>query len=174
MQKFILFSIALFFMTQVGSAMINTSHKMPAFLLTDGNDSILDSSSLKGKAIIGFYNSRETSEKNIHLEKELNQFYLQRKKTDSDLHRLAVADGSPAISATRWIWKKTIIKLSEKRGVHFYGDWDGAMRNSFGFPENESVFIIIDKTGIVRYIHAGLVPLTEYERIKEIILQILK
>ncbi len=174
MHKFILTACALLIIAQPASAMINTGDKAPQFKLTDGNDLPLDSLTLRGKAIVGFYNSRETSEKNIHLEKELRQFYAQRKKPSNDLHRLAVADGSPANGATRWIWKRTIIKLTEKRGVHFYGDWDGSMRNSFSFPENESVFIIIDKAGIVRYIHAGLVPLTEYPRIKEIILNTLK
>jgi len=43
------------------------------------------------------------------------------------------------------------------------------MKEAYGMPGNESVFILIDKNGIIRYIYPGKVPEKYFNAIKDLI-----
>lgn len=162
---FILITTYFFAMLPVGSA-------APAFSVADGNEIQLHSHQLKGKVVVGFYETRETSDKNNALKNMLNVFYKQAERENPALvFKLAVIDATSANAFTRWIWRKKMRGKSEEIKITVYGDWDGKMKRSFGFPEDESTFLIIDKKGIIRYVYSGLVPQSEYTKIKEIITQ---
>ncbi|PKL18502.1 MAG: hypothetical protein CVV49_05300 [Spirochaetae bacterium HGW-Spirochaetae-5] len=151
-------------------SVIQPGGKSPYFQVSDGKGRVLYSTDLTGKAVIGFYETRDTGDKNNALKDELNSFRRGTKKSiKDDTFRLAVVDSSEANVATAWIWRKNMVKRSAELGINIYGDWDGKMKRDFAFPDNESVFIIIDKKNVVRYIYAGRVPESEFAGIKNII-----
>jgi predicted transcriptional regulator len=142
----------------------------PAFIVSDGNDIILDSSSLQGKVIVGFYEDRDQIEKNRLLKNVLIKYYADNLAVSvKNVFMLSVIDASPANFITKPIWKRTFIKNSQLNKVTVYGDWDGSMKGSYGFEEDESTFMIIDKKGVIRYICSGKVPEKYFEGIKEMI-----
>jgi len=168
-----IFIILLLFYTLPLAALIKTGVRAPYFQVTDGNNRTLYSTDLQGRVIIGFYESRDTSEKNNALKDELNSFRSGAAGTvKQKTFRLAVIDASSANIATSWAWRKNMKKKSAELGIHIYGDWNGKMKRDFSFPENESVFIIIDRKNIVRYTCAGKVPETEFVKIKNLIKKI--
>lgn len=155
-------------------SLIKTGERAPSFHVTDGRGKSLKSSNLRGKVIIGFYESRGSSEKNNPLKDELNSFKSSSAgAADNRIIRLAVIDATEANMASAWIWRRNFLKKSEELGINIYGDWNGRMKRDFSFPENESVFIIIDQKNLIRYIHPGKVPGSEFEKIKNLIRKIL-
>jgi peroxiredoxin len=142
----------------------------PGFTVSDGNDAMLDSDTLKGKVIVGFYEGRDTIEKNKQLKIFLQKYYYENIAISSkNVFMLSVIDATPANFITRPLWKKGFIRNSEQNRVTVYGDWDGSMKEAYGMPGNESVFILIDKNGIIRYIYPGKVPEKYFNAIKDLI-----
>ncbi len=151
-------------------ALVETGQYAPVFTVSDGNDVVLNSDTLKGKVIVGFYEKRDTIEKNKQLKTVLQKYYYDNLDISSkNVFMLSVIDATPANFITRPIWKKSFIRNSEQNKVTVYGDWDGAMKEAYGMPDNESVFILIDKKGVIRYICPGKVPERYFNGIKELI-----
>lgn len=142
----------------------------PGFTVSDGNDVVLNSDAITGKVIVGFYENRDTIEKNKQLKTVLQKYYYDNLDISSkNVFMLSVIDATPANFITRPIWKKGFIRNSEQNNVTVYGDWDGAMKEAYGMPDNESVFILIDKKGVIRYICPGKVPEKYFAGIKDLI-----
>jgi predicted transcriptional regulator len=151
-------------------AFAQTGTRAPGFNVSDGNDVIMDSESLKGKVIVGFYEGRDQIEKNKQLKVVLQKYYFDNLEISSkNVFMLSVIDATPANFITRPIWKKNFIKNSEQNRLTVYGDWDGSMKQAYGMPDEESVFILIDKKGIIRYIYPGKVPEKYFIGIKDLI-----
>lgn len=148
---------------------IRNGDNMPFFRVSDGDNKILSSDTLRGRVIVGFYESRETSEKNDELKEALNTFKRKNSIGDERITRLAVIDGSPANFGTIWIWKKKLRLKSAEKEITIYGDWDGSMKRDFGFAENESNFFIIDGKGVVRYSRPGKINHNDYGAIENIL-----
>ena len=154
-------------------AIIQTGVKAPCFKVVDGNEKALFSTDLKGKVIIGFYESRETSDKNKTLKDMLNSFGdYEGRSVKNETFSLAIIDATDANLASAWVWRRNMVKKSTELGIHIYGDWDGRMKRDFLFPDNESTFIIIDKKNIIRYTCCGKVPESEFGNIKILIKKI--
>jgi peroxiredoxin len=154
--------------------LIKTGEKAPLFHIVDGKGESFNSSDINGKVTIGFYESRGTSEKNNPLKDELNSFRIRSADTVKNrIIRLAVIDATEANVASAWLWRRNFIKKSAQLGINIYGDWNGQMKKDFSFPENESVFIIIDHKNIIRYLYPGKVPEAEFDEIKKLIRKIL-
>jgi predicted transcriptional regulator len=174
MRKIRILTVLFIFITIPLYSLIETGKKAPSFHVTYGRGHSLKSSDLRGKVIIGFYESRGSSEKNNSLKDELNSFKSSSAGgRDNRIIRLAVIDAAEANMASAWIWRRNFIKKSEELGINIYGDWNGRMKRDFSFPDNESVFIIIDHKNVIRYIHPGKVPGIEFEKIKNLIRRIL-
>ena len=155
-------------------SLVKTGERAPSFNVTDGRGKSLKSSDLRGKVIIGFYESRESSNKNNPLKDELNSFKSRSAgAADNRIFRLAVIDATEANMASAWVWRRNFLKKSLELGINIYGDWNGRMKRDFLFPDNESVFLIIDHKYVIRYIHPGKVPEIEFEKIKKLIRRIL-
>jgi predicted transcriptional regulator len=173
MKKIITLSVAVIALLLVSSsvwALVQTGTLSPGFNVSDGNDGVLDSDTLKGKVIVGFYEKRDAIEENRQLKTVLQKYYYENIAISSkNVFMLSVIDATPANFITRPIWKKSFIRHSEQNNVTVYGDWDGAMKDAYGMPDNESVFILIDKKGIIRYICSGKVPERYFTGIKELI-----
>jgi predicted transcriptional regulator len=151
-------------------AFIQAGMLAPRFNVSDGNDIHLDSDSLKGKVIAGFYENRDQLEKNKPLKDVLQKYYFDNLEVSSNnVFMLSVIDASPSNFITRPVWKKKFIKNTELNRVNVYGDWDGAMKRAYGLPDDESVFILIDKKGIIRYIFPGKIPEKYFTGIRDLI-----
>ncbi len=162
MLLFFLFPVQIF-------ALLPPGTKAPGFTVSSGDEKVLTLKSVKGKVVVGFYEYKDV-QKNSALKDELNRFRAREPKdSPGTSFRLAVTDASSANLMTRWIWRKKIKSKSRELGMTLYGDWTGEMRRDYGFVENESNFIIIDKKGFIRYTRAGEIPKSEYPRIKELI-----
>jgi hypothetical protein len=151
-------------------ASVQAGMHAPRFNVSDGNDVLMDSEALKGKVIVGFYESRDQIEKNKQLKAGLQKYYFDNLDVSSkNVFMLSVIDAMPANFITRPIWKKKFIKYSEQNRLTVYGDWDGSMKQAYGMPDDESVFILIDKKGIIRYIYPGRVPENYFTGLKDLI-----
>ena len=174
MKKNITLSVAigilLIFISSFCWAFIEAGMRAPRFIVSDGNDVTLDSDSLNGKVVAGFYEGRDEIEKNKDLKAVLVKYYFDNLEVSSkNVFMLSVIDASPANFITKLIWKKKFIKNTEQNRVNVYGDWDGSMKQAYGLPDDESIFIMIDKKGIIRYIYPGKVPEKYFTGIKDLI-----
>ncbi len=150
-------------------AIVREGAVAPQFRVMDGDGAWLDSHSLRGKVLVGFYENRHVH-KNDNLKRELNAFRDEWSSHSADTtFRLAITDASEANAMTRWIWKRNMRSKSAELGIRIYGDWDGSMRRAYGLPLDESIFLIIDKKGILRLVHAGEVPAEKFVEIKTLI-----
>lgn len=162
--------ILVIFLSSIIWAFAQTGIRAPRFNVSDGNDIQLDSDSLNGKVIAGFYENRDEIEKNKQLKTVLQKYYFDNLEVSSkNVFMLSVIDASPANFITRLIWKKKFLKNTELNRVNVYGDWDGSMKQAYGLPDDESIFIMIDKKGIIRYIYPGKVPEKYFDGIKDLI-----
>jgi alkyl hydroperoxide reductase subunit AhpC len=139
----------------------------PYFRVTSGNDEVLTLDMLKGKIAVVFYETKDTKEKNRALKEELNAFYASLSPTaQKDIRKIAIIRCSSFMPA---IWRRSLRENSKKEGIIIYGDWDGLMEKSYGMATDESNFLIIDKSGIVRCVRAGVIPTEDFPIIKKII-----
>ncbi|MFW5771007.1 MAG: peroxiredoxin family protein [Spirochaetota bacterium] len=167
--KFIILFILMMFCSG-GFALVQVNTKAPDFHIMDGNDRWLTIGDLKGKVVIGFYEHRSSVEKNQLLKDELNEYKKQWSQySEGNSFSLAVVDASEANLLSKWVWKKKFREKSRELGITVYGDWDGSMKRAYGIPAEESVFMIIDKKGILRYRYAGMVPVKKFKKIRGII-----
>jgi predicted transcriptional regulator len=151
-------------------AFVQTGTRAPRFNVSDGKNVMMDSESLKGKVIAGFYEGRDQIEKNKQLKAVLQKYYFDNLEVSSkNVFMLSVIDATPANFITRPIWRKGFIRNSEQNRLTVYGDWDGSMKHAYGLPDDESVFILIDKKGIIRFIYPGKVPENYFTGIKDLI-----
>lgn len=150
-------------------AYVQTGSPAPGFRVSDGDDETLDSASLGGKVVVGFYESRDRIEENAQLKTVLRKYYSDNIDISAkNVFMLSVIDCSPANFMTRPIWKRGLVKNSEQNGLTVYGDWDGSMKQVYGMPDDESIFLLIDKKGVIRYIYPGKVPEKYFNGIKDL------
>lgn len=169
MNKIFITAAILLIFTSLSFA-INIGGDAPSFQVSDGDGNVLNSESLKGKIIVGFYDSRNTGDKNMEFQAKLNEFYKENKTyTTGAVVKLAVVDGSPANSASRFIWNKKLRMKSIEKKITIYGDWDGSMKQSFGFIEDESNFFIIDVNGIIRFSKTGKIQSSDYPLVMDLL-----
>ena len=162
--------VSVIFLSSFIWAFAQTGMRAPSFNVSDGHDVTLDSDSLKGKVVAGFYEGRDEIEKNKQLKAVLQKYYFDNLDISSkNVFMISVIDASPANFITRPIWKKKFLKNTELNRVNVYGDWDGSMKRVYGLPDDESIFIMIDKKGIIRYIYPGKVPEKYFDGIKDLI-----
>ncbi len=162
--------VSVIFLSSFIWAFAQTGMRAPSFNVSDGNNMILNSDSLKGKVVAGFYEGRDEIEKNKQLKAVLQKYYFDNLDISSkNVFMISVIDASPANFITRPIWKKKFLKNTELNRVNVYGDWDGSMKQAYGLPDDESIFIMIDKKGIIRYIYPGKVPEKYFDGIKDLI-----
>lgn len=145
----------------------------PAFKVKSGDDGILTLDTMKGKAIVIFYETKGVVEKNRKLKDELNKFYDGQPDTIKELIvKLPIINCSSAFWPFTGIWKSKLRENSKKEGMTIYGDWDGKMFSDYKMEDKESNAVIIDKKGIIRYIASGKVEDMEINKIKELLKRI--
>ena len=120
-----------------------------------------------------FYETKDIVDGNKPLADELlKMFAEQSAEVQNAVVRLPVINCSDASVITRPLWKKGLRHQSKQRGFIIYGDWDGQMFADWNLVDQESNFIIIDKTGTVRYFHAGKLPASKYDEVKTLLMEL--
>lgn len=145
----------------------SAGEKAPYFRVTSGNDEVLTSDMIKSKIAVVFYETKDTVERNRSLKEALNAFYAKMPRAEQDeIIKIAVIRCSAFMSA---IWRRNLREHSKKEGITIYGDWEGSMERDYGMKADESNFLIIDKTGIIRMSRAGIIPGNDFHSIEDLI-----
>ena len=146
---------------------ISIGKEAPYFRVASGNDEVLTLDMLKGKIAVIFYETKDTKEKNRSLKEDLNSLYAKWPSADqNEISKVAIIRCSAFFPN---IWRRSLRENSRKEGLTIYGDWNGSMEKDYGMAADESNFFIIDKSGIVRYVRAGVIPAEDFPGIKKII-----
>jgi hypothetical protein len=128
----------------------------PDFLVSAGDGVCASLSNYREKIVLCFYETNSSRNMNNPLKATLrNDPDIVRAGAQGSLIVLAVADCSSAPSFLRMIWNKALISESRKEGYRIYGDWDGKMRDAFGFEKEKANFAVIDARGRVRFKYSG-------------------
>ena len=85
-----------------------------------------------------------------------------------------VIDCSTSTWPTAPIWKSKLRENSGKEGFTIYGDWTGKMLSDYRMNAEKSNFLIIDKHGIIRYAATGKIDPGQFEKIKGLLLDLIK
>lgn len=143
------------------------------FKVISGTGEELSLADIKGKVTVIFYETKDTKEKNRELKNELNKFYDAQSDADKkDIRRIPIINCAGVFFTE--MWKKELRANSKKEGMAIYGDWDGSMASSYGFKADDSNLVIIDKSGMIRYIYTGKVEDRQIQSIKELLSRLIK
>lgn len=162
--------LALFVLLGAPVLALEVGSAIPSFTVTSPDGETLSSSDLLGKLSVVFYDTRHTASWNNELKyaiKDLRQAHLPLL---GNLRVIQIIDASSANVFTRTIWKRKLKENARKHNVTIYADWSGAMRRDFGFNPRESNVLVVDASGIVRYIFAGKVSESEKEKLFALLL----
>jgi peroxiredoxin len=174
MAKSVLIAAALLVWSLVptgAQAIIGSSEPAPSFSLVSGDNKRLTLDMLSGKIVVLFYATRDTAQVDDDLRNYLDALYDTQSKTVQDqIARLLVVNAMEATSLTTW--KEKLIETSTRLKITVYGDWTGDMLATYQMRDNDSNFIIIDKTGIVRFAASGRIDNSRFEVIKTLLVEL--
>ncbi len=148
--------------------------RLPSFKVSSGDGKVYDLSITKGKLTVIFYESRHSVKKNEPLKELLKIFFLEQpEELRQQVVRLPVIDCSSAFLPIRHFWKRGLIEHSKIEGLTIYGDWDGKMRRDFGLKDGDANFMVVDKSGVIRFFTTGKINEDSYDSIKSFLLRLL-
>ncbi len=157
----------------VAAAYLSVGEPAPFFSVESGDDENLTLDMLRGKVIILFYETREVVGKNRKFKDYLKSLYNGLPEAvQENVFRLVVINCLDASFATRPIWRMKLREASERQGMTIYGDWTGDMLRDYQMQDDESNFLVIDKNGIIRYMATGLIERSQFEKLKEMLLNL--
>ncbi len=147
----------------------------PNFLVESGDNQKLSLDMVRGKVIVLFYESRHAIKENSALKDELIHFYLaQPANIKKHVFRLVVIDCSQSFGPATLLWKNGLREYSGKEGFTIYGDWNRKMLTDYHMEAGRSNFLIIDKLGIIQYAATGKVNPGQFEKIKELLMNLVQ
>jgi len=157
----------------VAAASLSVGEPAPFFSVESGDDENLTLDMLSGKVIILFYGTREVVEKNREFKDYLKSLYnALPEAVQENVFRLVVINCSEASFATKPIWRMKLREASERQEMTIYGDWTGAMLGDYQIQDHDSNFLVIDRNGIIRYAATGLIENGQFEKLKEMLLNL--
>ncbi|MDD5440158.1 MAG: hypothetical protein PHS37_08235 [Candidatus Omnitrophica bacterium] len=122
---------------------------------------------IKSKIAVVFYETKDTVERNRLLKEFLNTLYAKMPRAEQDeIIKVAIIRCSTFMPT---IWRRNLREHSKKEGITIYGDWEGLMERDYGMKADESNFLIIDKTGIIRMSRAGVISGNDFHSIEDLI-----
>ncbi|MFZ5449073.1 MAG: TlpA family protein disulfide reductase [Thermodesulfobacteriota bacterium] len=155
------------------ASLLTSGKAAPNFLVESGDNQKLSLDMIRGKVIVLFYESRHVIKKNTALKDELTRFYqAQPANIKNEVFRLVVIDCSKSFGPTALLWKNGLREHSGKEGFTIYGDWNRKMFTDYQMKAEDSNFLIIDKHGIIRYSATGKIDQGQFEKIKELLLNL--
>ncbi len=159
----------------VAVAYLTIGQPAPSFTVESGEDENLTLDMLRGKVIILFYETREVVRKNRVFKDYLKSLYnVQPEAVKENIFRLVVINCSEASFVTRPIWRTKLTEGSMRQKMTIYGDWTGTMLQDYQMQDHDSNFLVIDGNGIIRYAACGLIEDGQFEKIKELVLNLAK
>jgi AhpC/TSA family protein len=157
----------------VAAASLSVGEPAPFFSVESGDDENLTLDMLRGKVIILFYETREVVRKNREFKDYLKSLYNDLPEAvQENVFRLVVINCLDASFATKPIWRMKLREASGRQGMTIYGDWTGAMLRDYHMADHESNFLVIDRNGIIRYAATGLIENSQFEKLKEMLLNL--
>jgi predicted transcriptional regulator len=139
---------------------------IPVFEVTSGIDERIQSTSLSGKVVVMFYETRDAARRNSEIKDLLNEIYDRQPETIRRLIvRLPVFNFAGVVWPLTVFYKKQLHYHSQRVRMSIYADWDGKILKDFQFIDNESNMVMIDKKGVIRFYAQGKI---ERKRIGEI------
>jgi len=149
--------------------------EMPGFSIASGKEETLTDRMVRGHVLVLFYESKETTEKNRELKKFLNAFYSsQSREVQRIVFRLPVINCKSAVWPITGVWKSSLRKHTKKEGYTIYGDWDGRMAINYGFRQDDTNLMIIDKKGIIRFFKSGFIDQSQYNGIRKLLTELVE
>ncbi len=134
------------FLIVFASPQTNAGSLNGEFTIQSGDGKQFQSSDLKGKVSVLFYETKDAIEQNRQAKDQLNTLFSSyTNEIQQSILRLPVVDCSNASKLFHGIWKKKLIEHSQKEGMVIYGDWKGDMKKAFSFQEDEVYLIIINQ-----------------------------
>ncbi len=137
----------------------------PEFKLESGAEEEITLEQIKSNVILLIYETRDVLEKNRSAKKALNSLFANDENL-VNIRRLAIVDATKANIFTRPVWRSNFRDKSQEEGITIYGDWDGKMAESYNVQRDESNFILIDKSGVIRFYEYGAI---QEQKIKELV-----
>lgn len=145
-------SITFFALCSYSEEIPKVGSKAPDFNVESGDGKTISLDALKGKVIVLFYDSRDTTNRDAQLREALNKFYdAQSGERKYSCFKLVVINCTAAFFPIDLIWKKKLVEASNSKKMDIYGDWDGKFALDYGLNLDDSNIVIIDKNGIIRY-----------------------
>ena len=140
------------FLSQTAAFALQPGDKMPAFTV-EAEKSRLSSRDIAGRVAIISYETKGTAE----LNRPFKQAVLARwRQGDSAAPAIVpVINCFSFLGFVRSICANRVAAAAKKENLIIYTDCDGAMFRDFGLAEDQSIIIIVDKKGLVRFVHAG-------------------
>ena len=159
----------------IGIAYINLNSfalgkRMPYFQVESGDEVVLNSNELANKVIFFFYDHKDSFQYNnefkTNLFREYKTLIPQQKE---EIAIVQIIDCSSSNFINRYFYKNGLINNSKKYGFRIWGDWDGKVRENFGFKSEQSYMIIFDKSGKAVYLDQHLFQETKIREITRLL-----
>ena len=149
--------------------------RLPSFSVLSGDGKTCNLSTTKGKLTIIFYETRYSVKQNEPLKDLLKAFFREQPdEVRERVVRLPVIDCTASFYGVRGFWQRSLIEHSKIEGLTIYGDWDGSMKRDLGLKDGDTNFLVVDKSGIVRYHFTGKISEDSYGWIKAMLLDLVK
>ncbi len=117
----------------------------PGFSLHDQYDLLYDLQQDRGKVLVLLASDGEGAKHNRQWVDAIKERYQDR------IPIIGIAD----TRKVPFFMKGTVKDRFKKSPAHILLDWDGIVFTSYGLAPNISNIVLIDKQGIVRWLHAG-------------------
>lgn len=149
-----------------------TGKPAPAFSIASGDDKVVNRDTFKNRLLIIIYETKDNVEDNRKFKTELGALLASSDTLKNSSTVLPVINCSSAFWPVSAIWKGNLMRNSEKEKITIYGDWDGKMFSSYKFKDKASNVVIVDKDGIIRYFHTGVMDDDDIREARNVIVSL--
>jgi hypothetical protein len=142
----------LLFVSHTAAFALQPGDKMPAFAV-EAENSRLSSRDIAGRVAIITYETKGTAEVNRPFKKAVLARWRQGDSAGPAI--VPVINCFSFFGIVRSICANRVSAAAKKEGLMIYTDGEGAMFKDFKMADDQSNTVIVDKTGVVRFAHAG-------------------
>jgi len=150
----------LLFLTVNSLTALETGEEIPGFSVVSGKGRILIREDLRNKTTLLFYEDRSQMDMNQELKD-----YLTGLSLDSDENLAVIVIDCSDVGLLKKLWEERLRDHARRTGLNVYGDWNGKMKRSFFYDDDNSAFSVINPRGVVVYTAQGKIPASDFDRI---------
>ncbi len=171
MKRIVMYISLLLITSAMVMAQTKTGSTLPSFSIESGDGKQIVSSDLSGKLTVLFYETKDNKELNRPVKNRLNDLFTSLGGNEKkEIIRLSVIDCSGAFWPFIGIWKKQLVENSKIEGMDVYGDWNGNMKKTFAFDDNEVYTVIIDQQSTICFFEKGQLNQSKIDQAVNILL----